>query len=188
MLVWAGSRAVGAWVRGQRVVGRSAALLLLTCVVTAPGCGKGAPDKPPPDKTKNVDASFTGTVYKVYDGNLAQCIAAVKAALQTLGLKVVDESGAIFKKSLDAESQDGTAVGIVLTEMTKTTTRVGIKVGRFKGDTDSARRIHSEIESELHAGGKGGGGFGAGVGGFSGFGQPQQPPKGAAEGPQGKGK
>jgi len=120
------------------------------------GCGgKKEEGKAPEKASEGVEASFTGSVSKVYSGDLGRCVAAAKAALQKLAIKVTEESGAIFKKTLDGEGPDGTVVSVKVTEVGKTTTRITVKVGRLFGDEDAGRRIHSEIESELAGRGPG---------------------------------
>lgn len=164
-----GSRAV----LGSRMI---VGLLFLPLVLAA--CGDKLPEDEPVEKAEGIETSFTGSVYKTYDGNLQRSISAVKSAFQKLSLRMVDESGAIFKKSLEAESADGTNVSVSVTEVTKNSTRIGIKVGRLFGDEDAARRIHSEVEAELASGRQPGKAWG----GFSSFGRKSGPSKAGTEG------
>jgi hypothetical protein len=140
-------------------------------VLIAASCGKKEPAAEGAKPPGGFEESFAGALSKAYECDLDRCIAASKAALQKLNLSVLEESGEIFKRSLDAKAADGTAVDVHVSEIGKSTTRVRIKVGSLFGDTDAARRIHSEIEAELKGGGRGGSTF-SGFSGFSGFGAP----------------
>ena len=122
------------------------------------GCDKSAdqPPKeggqPPPAGGKAVPAyevSYTGYVSRVYECDHRACVNAAKAALQRLGLRVIEESGGLFKKSFEVEDADGTSVALQVVELGKTTSRVSTKVGYLLGNRDAAQRILSEIEEEL---------------------------------------
>ena len=162
---------------GLGPLGSCITLCILTLVFGGIGCGGKPPEEEPAEKADDVETSLGGSVSKTYKCDLAQCVGAATSALQTLNIRVLNESGAIFKKSLDAESQDGISIGVQVTEMTKETTRISIKVGRLFGDEYAARRIHNEIESELAT---------HGVSkqkwqGFSGFGKIPEQPKGTSK-------
>jgi len=139
---------------------RLAARLVLGALVVLAGleaCGGKSGDQAPPGQAAQgtgLEVSLTGYVSKTYDGDQDLCITATRSALQRLGLKVDEESGGMFRKSFEASGQDGTSVALEVTELTKSTTRIGIKVGYLFGDRDAAQRIHSEIEGELSARGE----------------------------------
>lgn len=98
---------------------------------------------------EGIQTSWFGYLSKTYDGDLEQAVAATKAAAQKLGLEVAEESGSIFEKTLDLESRDGTSAVVGVTEVTRTSTRISVKVGYLLGNADAARRIHSEIEGQF---------------------------------------
>jgi len=108
-------------------------------------CGdKGAA----PEGGDGFESAWTGGLSKVYPCKLDLAISSAKAALQTLNLRVLDESGSFMKRSLDAEGADGPAVDVDIAEVTKESTRITVKVG-WLGDADLSRRVHSEIEAEI---------------------------------------
>jgi Protein of unknown function (DUF3568) len=125
--------------------------VLSLAVVLAVSCGSGKPPEQPEKAADGFETSWTGHVRRTYTCDEDNCLGAVQAALRKLRLSVVDESGGMFRKSLEVESEDGTSAIVQVAPVTKTTTRVSIKVGYFLGDGDAARRIHSEIEAELAA-------------------------------------
>jgi hypothetical protein len=142
----------------QTAVTRSGAPLaaaLLLALAVGCGSGSGGQDKggaPPEQKQAGGDGFATtwlGLLSRTYDGDLALCVDTVKASLRKLDIEVSGEEGGIFERTLEAESRDGTSLIVIVKEVTKGTTRVGIKVGYLLGDRDAARRIHSEIEAEL---------------------------------------
>ena len=134
----------------MRLRRRSLRALSLAAVL-AVSCGGGKPAEQPEKTADGFETSWTGFVRRTYTADEDNCLGAVVAALRKLRLSVVDESGGMFRRSLDVESEDGTSAVVQVAAVTKTTTRVSIKVGYFLGDGDAARRIHSEIESELGA-------------------------------------
>jgi predicted small lipoprotein YifL len=156
-------------------------LLAAALLLGLAACGKGgapeqAPEDPAAAKQDKIETSTMGAASKVYPCTLPQAAAAARSALKALNIRVTDESGGIFKTSLDAESRDGTSVTAEITETTKTTTRIEIKVGRLMGDVDAARRIHSEIESELAGTSREKPGWGGrGFPGFGAFSKPAKP-------------
>lgn len=125
------------------------AFLVAAGVAAVLGCGGG--DKPPPEPQTpdGFETSWTGFLGKTYEGDQDTSLAAARAALRRLGLSVVEESGSMFRRSFDVEAEDGTFAVVEVAALTKTTTRVSVKVGYFLGDRDAARRIHSEIDAEL---------------------------------------
>jgi hypothetical protein len=140
-------------VRGPRPACRAgAAGLAVLALAAVLGCGEKAAAPPAEEAAragKPFERSLLGYVARVYPGNHEQCVGATRTALRKLGLEVTDETGAIFEKRLQAESQDGTSIALQVTEVSKDSTRVSIKVGYLLGNPDAARRIHSEIEAEL---------------------------------------
>lgn len=141
--------AAGAISRGWR------AAVLLAVLIAACGGGAGGSaggeggEKAAPAAGDGFETSWLGHLSKTYEGDLAQCAEATKAALRKLDLEVVESGGGIFQQTVDAEAKDGTSVLVQLKEVGKTTTRVAVKVGYLLGDRDAARRIHSEIGEEL---------------------------------------
>ena len=131
----------------QALVAVGSLALVLALAVGA--CSQKKADDKPPDKADGMESSYTGYVSKTYPGDLVTCVSAAKSALQRLNINVGDESGAIFKKTVSGSSSDGTSVTVKVAELSKTATRIAVKVGYFFGDEDAARRIHSEIEAEL---------------------------------------
>src|SRR2546421_12127048 len=118
--------------RGRRallVVGR----LALVLAVVAGACGQKKPEDRPTDKAEGIETSYTGYVSKTYPGDLAACVNATKTALQKLNISVGGESGAIFKQTLSGQSSDGTSVTVKVAELSKTATRIRVKVGYFFG-------------------------------------------------------
>lgn len=113
------------------------------------GGGKPSEQQPAPAGAE-FESSLTG-LSRTYEGDHDLSVEATKAALKRLGLNVTDESGGVFKKTLDAESQDGTSVVVQLAGLSKGSTRISVKVGYLLGDRDAAQRIHSEVEAELEA-------------------------------------
>jgi hypothetical protein len=95
------------------------------------------------------ETSLTGYVSRTYDCDHDLCLTATTTALKRLGLRVGEQKGGMFRKSLSVESEDGTAVAVDMTEIGRAATRIEIKVGYGFGDRDAARRIHSEIEAEI---------------------------------------
>jgi hypothetical protein len=119
-------------------------------------CGGGKPPDQPPQAAQAaratataLETSFSGYASRTYPGDHELCVAATRAALKKLGLRITGESGGMFKRSLEVESEDGTAVAVQITELTKTSTRISLKVGYLFGNRDAAERIHSEIEAEV---------------------------------------
>jgi hypothetical protein len=133
--------------------------LLLTLAACGGGGGSGqapagqpAAAAPTPAPADPYQVSWTGYMSRTYDGELGECVDAAKAALAKLELQLTsDESGGIFRQKMEAQSQDGTALVVDVQEVTKTQTRVSVKVGYLLGDRDAERRVHSEIEGELAA-------------------------------------
>jgi hypothetical protein len=123
---------------------------MLLLVVAACGGKKEDEQKQPPPAAPGtgIETSWTGYVSKTYDGSLDFVVGATRAAVQKLGLRLIDESPGLFRMSFDVESQGGESAVIQISELTKTTARVSIKVGYLLGNQDAARRIHSEIEAE----------------------------------------
>lgn len=120
------------------------------------GCGSGVPadgsavgKDASPEPGHQLETSILGFVSKAYVGTQDQCLSSTRAALTNLHLKINRESGAIFKREFEVEAEDGTTAVIDVSELTKASSRVTIKVGYLLGDEDAARRIHSEIEAEI---------------------------------------
>jgi hypothetical protein len=119
------------------------------------GGGKEKSDAPAPQGGANAGDGFEtgwlGHVSRTYPGGLAETTDAAKAALKRLDIDVDPDKAGMFETTLEGESRDGTSLIVIVKEVTRETTRVAIKVGYLLGDGDKARRIHSEIESELKA-------------------------------------
>jgi hypothetical protein len=125
------------------------AALALAIAVAAGACSQKKPDDKPADKADGVEVSYTGYVSKTYPGDLVGCGSATKSALQKLNVSVANESGGVFKETLSGSSSDGTSITVKIAELSKTATRISVKVGYFLGDEDAGRRILSEIDAEL---------------------------------------
>jgi hypothetical protein len=118
-------------------------------LIATASCGSKPEDpkqgQPPQDG--GVEASWTGSVSKLYPSSLDMGVAASKTAAQKLNLRVSGENAGFMKRTLDVGS-DEMSVVIEVAEVTKESTRISVKVGWF-GDADASRRIHSEIEAEI---------------------------------------
>ena len=156
--------------RGWRSLGAAVGLLVIVAALVS-GCSQKKPDDKAPDKGDGFETSYTGYVSKTYPSDLVSCVNAAKSALQKLNVSVANESGGVFKKTLSGSSSDGTSITLEVAELSKTATRVSVKVGYFVGDEDAGRRIHSEIEAELGPRRAPSGTFG----GFSSFGDLLRP-------------
>ena|SRR5690242_11352485 len=150
---------------------RRALVIALALGMLALACSQKKPDDKPTDKADGMETSYTGYVSKTCAGDLVACVTATKAALQRLNITLGEESGAIFKKTISGASSDGTSVTIKAAELSKTATRVSVKVGSLFGDEDAARRILSEIDAGLAPPRAAGGTFG----GFATFGDLLKP-------------
>lgn len=121
-----------------------------TLVVAVASCGGKSQDskdgKPADDG--GVEASWTGSLSKLYPSSLDMGVAASKTAAQKLNLRVNGENAGFMKRTLDVSSDEMSAV-IEVAEVTKESTRISVKVG-WLGDADASRRIHSEIEAEIN--------------------------------------
>jgi hypothetical protein len=136
-------------VLAERVASRGACAVVLICVLSIAACKGATPPTEAPAPLEGYDVSLTGYVSKTYDADLDAGVASVKAALATLQFHVLQESGALFEKTFEIESEDGTSVVVKVAAVTKSTTRISVKVGYLFGNQDAARRIHSEIEAEI---------------------------------------
>jgi len=116
-----------------------------------PGAGGDKPAETKAPSPDGLETSWAGHVSKSYEGGLSACTEIVKAALKKLAIEVTEEKTGIFETTLEAESRDGTSLIVILKEVSRTETRVSIKVGYLLGDRDAARRIHSEVQSEVAA-------------------------------------
>lgn len=114
-----------------------------------PGGDKPAEPKAPAAAADGFEISWFGHLSKTYDGGLTTTVDLVKAALRRVGIEVQEEKPGTFGMTLEAESRDGTSLVVILKEFERGKTRVTVKVGYLLGDQDAARRIHSEIQSEL---------------------------------------
>jgi hypothetical protein len=131
-----------------------AALALLVACSGGGGAGGEAEKHPEPQKPAaggEFELSWFGLLSKTYDGGLASCADATKQALRRLDIGITEEKGGIFQTTFEAESKDGTSLVVILKELGKTSTRIGVKVGYLLGDKDAAQRIHSELQAEFDA-------------------------------------
>ena len=148
--------------RADRTTLRGAGFALLPALVlTVAACGWGGGassggekkgDQPKPAAAPNgFETSVFGHLSKTYDAGLTPSVEVVKEALKRLAIDVVDEKAGIFGTTLEGESKDGTSLVVVLKELSKSTTRISVKVGYLLGDKDAALRIHSEIQAGFDA-------------------------------------
>ncbi len=140
----------------------AAGALALGVALGSGGCGKDAGD-PASGDANGFSESWNGALSRTYGTQLDPATSSTKAALQQLHLHVLEESGSLKKRSLNAEGSDGISVTVELAEVARDSTKVSVKVG-WLGDADLSRRIHSEIEGEIERRGPGfrGGRFGGG--------------------------
>lgn len=146
----------GALDRATQAVSCPLLVVVLAVLVAGHGCGGPSPQAPSelpgeakPGAADGFETSLLGYMSRTYQGDQEQSLSSTRAALAKLGLTVVEESGGIFRRSFEVESEDGTGVSLEVAELTKDSTRITIKVGFLLGNADAARRIHSEIEAEL---------------------------------------
>lgn len=133
---------------------------LITSLSMLVGCedGGGTPSAPEPEVQEGgaaggqLESSMSGWLSRTYRCEQQECIDATKVALANLQLIVHEESGAIFRRVFETTSEeDGTNAIIEVSDLTKETSRIGIKVGYLLGNEDASRRIHSEILSVLES-------------------------------------
>jgi hypothetical protein len=134
-----------------RSIAAASLSLLLACGGQGGGAGGGKAEPAPQPAGDGFESSWLGHLSRTYPGSLAECTDGAKAALRRLQIDVTEEKPGLFETTLEAEGRDGTSLVLIAKEVTRDSTRIAVKVGYLLGDRDAARRIHSEIESELKA-------------------------------------
>src|SRR5262245_39406355 len=114
----------------------TALVAVLIGLIGLGGCGGSSPPVPnqpsgevKPDATEGFETSLLGYMSRTYEGDQEQSLSSARAAIAKLGLTVIEESGGIFRRTFELESEDGTGVNVEVAELTKDSTRVTIKVG-----------------------------------------------------------
>src|SRR5262249_26058233 len=90
--------------------GRSTVGVLTVALLAFAACNSQPPQPPATEAAESYETSFTGYLSKTYPSTFEDAVAGSKAALEKLGFNVTGESGALFAKVEEAESEDGTTI------------------------------------------------------------------------------